>query len=54
MKKFWHWLADRQSWRVIYRDGERSRRMKLRFAVGYKEIFGGELLFDPLELKKEK
>lgn len=47
LKKFFHWLHSKESWRVIYPDNKRSRRMILRQAKDYSQIFGGRVVFDP-------
>ncbi len=48
IKRFWHWLLDLESWRVVYKSGDKGLRMTWRTANEYATIFGStHIIFDP-------
>ena len=50
MKRLWHMLTDRDSFRVIYGDKQRTRRLNHSHAKSLKEIFGGKIIFDQYKI----
>jgi len=47
MKKFWHYITGKKSWRVHYGPCGPSVRMSYHIAVDYATIFNGRVEFDP-------
>lgn len=51
LRIFWHQLQNYHSFRVYYRDGTRTRRLRWADAVGCAETFKGRIEFDPYDFK---
>lgn len=49
LKRWWHRWNREESFRCVYNPDERTRRMTYRVADNYRQIFGGEVIFDPRE-----
>ncbi len=50
VRKLWHVILDRWSFRVVYKDGSQSIRLRHNEASDLCEMFcGREVIFDPLE-----
>lgn len=48
-RRLWHIIKNYHSFRVVYKDGQHTYRMRIDEASSLAEVFKGEVIFDPYE-----